>query len=87
MSDVYAEPAYTTVPIACADTKVDAAIFGSPSAVDGWLIRRHLDGMVVAAMGQKTATALRVRGVDDPVVPDRPGFDAVVDALAERVAG
>ena len=86
-AEVFAETAYTTIPIAPDDTKVDAAIFGSPSAIDGWLIRRHLDDMVVAAMGKKTATALRVRGVDDPVVPARPGFEAVVDALAERVAG
>jgi uroporphyrinogen-III synthase len=82
---VFAETAYDTIPIAPNDDKVDAAIFGSPSAVDGWLLRRHLDGLVIGAMGPTTASALRVRGVEDPVVPDTPGFDALVAALAERI--
>lgn len=82
---VVAAAAYTTVPIAPADDKVDGAVFGSPSAVDGWLMRRHLDGLSIAAMGARTASALRVRGVDDPVVPDRPGFEALAAALAERI--
>ena len=82
---VYAATAYDTIPIAPNDDKVDAAIFGSPSAVDGWLLRRHLDGLVIGAMGPTTASALRVRGVEDPVLPDIPGFDALVAALAERI--
>lgn len=82
---VYAATAYDTIPIAPNDDKVDAAIFGSPSAIDGWLLRRHLDGLVIGAMGPTTASALRVRGVEDPVQPDSPGFDALVAALAERI--
>lgn len=85
-ASVYAAPAYDTIPIAPDDDKVEAAIFGSPSAVDGWLLRRHLDGMVVGAMGATTASALRVRGVDDPVVPVTPGYEPLVSALAERIA-
>lgn len=84
-ASVYAATAYDAIPIAPNDDKVDAAIFGSPSAVDGWLLRRHLDGMVIGAMGQTTASALRVRGVDDPVVAATPGFEAAVAALAERI--
>jgi uroporphyrinogen-III synthase len=82
---VFAAPAYDTIPIAPGDGKVKAAIFGSPSAVDGWLMRRPLDGLIVAAMGNTTATALRVRGVDDPVVPARPGIEELASALAERI--
>lgn len=82
---VFASPAYDTIPIAPADDKVNAAIFGSPSAVNGWLLRRPLDGIVVAAMGSTTASALRVRGVDDPVVASRPGFEELATALAERI--
>ncbi|MEX0756965.1 MAG: uroporphyrinogen-III synthase, partial [Acidimicrobiia bacterium] len=83
-ASVYAATAYDTIPIAPNDDKVDAAIFGSPSAIDGWLLRRHFDGMVIGAMGPTTASALRVRGVEDPVFPDTPGFEALVAALAER---
>ncbi len=82
---VFASPAYDTIPIAPADDKVNAAIFGSPSAVNGWLMRRPLDGIVVAAMGSTTASALRVRGVENPVVPSRPGFEELAAALAERI--
>lgn len=85
-ASVFAATAYDTIPIAPNDDKVDAAIFGSPSAIDGWLLRRHLDGLVIGAMGPTTASALRVRGVEDPVLPDTPGFDALVAALAERIS-
>ncbi|MFP5332667.1 MAG: uroporphyrinogen-III synthase [Acidimicrobiia bacterium] len=82
---MFAAAAYDTIPIAPGDEKVDAAVFGSPSAVDGWLLRRHLDGMTIAAMGDTTASALRVRGVADPVVPDRPDLVTLAHALAERI--
>ena len=85
-ASVFAATAYETIPIAPNDDKVDAAIFGSPSAIDGWLLRRHLDGMVIGAMGPTTASALRVRGVEDPVVAATPGFDSLVAALAERIS-
>jgi len=82
---VYAAAAYDTIPIAPDDDKVDAAIFGSPSAIEGWLMRRPLDGMVIGAMGATTASALRVRGVEHPVVPVRPRFEELAEALAERI--
>ncbi|MDX1449262.1 MAG: uroporphyrinogen-III synthase, partial [Acidimicrobiia bacterium] len=82
---VHAAAAYDTIPISPGDDKVDAAVFGSPSAVDGWLTRRHLEGMTIAAMGPTTASALRVRGVADPVVPDRPELSVLARALAERI--
>ena len=82
---VHGAAAYQTVPIEPADDKVDAAIFGSPSAVDGWLLRRHLDGMTVGAMGPVTASALRVRGLANPVIPEQPGFKALAEAMAERI--
>lgn len=82
---VHAVAAYETVPIEPADDKVDAAVFGSPSAVNGWLLRRHLDGMTIGAMGPVTASALRARGVADPVIPQQPGFKALARAMAERI--
>lgn len=77
--------AYDTIPIAPDDDKVKAAVFGSPSAIEGWLMRRHLDGMSIAAMGATTASALRVRGVSDPVVADRPDLESLARALADRI--
>lgn len=82
---VHAATAYDAIPIAPADDKVKAAVFGSPSAIEGWLLRRHLDGMTIAAMGEKTASALRVRGVSDPVVAARPDLESLAQALAERI--
>lgn len=82
---VHGAAAYDTIPIAPDDDKVKAAMFGSPSAIDGWLLRRHLDGMTIAAMGEMTASALRVRGVSDPVVAERPDLESLARALAERI--
>lgn len=82
---VHGATAYDTIPIAPADDKVKAAVFGSPSAIDGWLLRRHLDGMTIAAMGDTTASALRVRGVSDPVVAERRDLESLARALAARI--
>ncbi len=79
---VIAAPAYATVPLAPADDPVDAAIFGSPSALAGWLSSRDLSAMVVAAMGPTTAAALRRAGREPDVIPPEPGAAAIVGALA-----
>ena len=82
---VIAAPAYETVPLAPADDPVDAVIFGSPSALAGWLSSRDLSATAVAAMGSTTAEALRGAGREPDVVPSEPGAAAVVAALAAFV--
>jgi uroporphyrinogen III methyltransferase/synthase len=72
---VVALPVYETRPTAPGPDPVDAAIFGSPSAVEGWCRSRSLDDLVVAAIGETTARAVRVRGAEPQVVPARPDFD------------
>ena len=79
---VFAGPAYDTVPVPPAADPVDAVIFGSPSALEGWLLTRDLSGVVVAAMGETTAAAVQASGREPDVVPPMPGAAAVVAALA-----
>ncbi len=80
-AEVMAESVYDTVPLAPATDAVDAVIFGSPSAVEGWCRSRHLDGLVVAGMGATTGSSLIARGHPPNVIPDQPGFESLVTAL------
>ncbi len=81
-SSVVSIELYTTVPIAPPHDAVDAVIFGSPTAVTGWLISRELSGLLLGAIGPTTAAALRGNGVEPDVVPDRPGFVNTIELLA-----
>lgn len=84
-AEVYTHVAYETVPIAPGPDPVDAALFGSPSAVEGWRLSRDLDEPgIVAAMGETTAAALDEAGRVADIVPERPSVQALVDALADR---
>lgn len=82
---VVSAPAYDTTPIAPGPDRVEAAAFGSPLAVAGWCLSRELDQLLVGAIGETTAGALRHRGVAEPVVPTRPGFPELARAIAERM--
>lgn len=73
---------YETRPIAPGPAPVDAVMFGSPSAVDGWCRSRSLDDLVLAAIGKATEKALVGRGRQAQVVPPHPEFDALVALLA-----
>ncbi len=73
---------YETLPIAPSHDEVDAVVFGSPSAVDGWLSSRSLDGLVTAAIGRTTAASLEAAGHPPHVVPATPRFDELVASLA-----
>lgn len=85
---VETQVAYTTVPVAPGPDPVDAAVFGSPTSVAGWLLARTLDELsVVAAMGTTTAAAVRERGRKPEVVPARPSVEDIareLAAIAER---
>lgn len=77
---------YTTVPIAPGSDPVEAAVFGSPTSVEGWLRSRELAGLeLVAAMGTTTAHALREKGRQPDVVPTRPSVEAIARDLALNV--
>lgn len=75
---------YRTAPVAALPTEVDAAVFASPSAVQGWLLTRGLDDVVVGVIGKTTATAIaRVRPPD--VVALRPAHTSLAAALNEHL--
>ncbi len=72
---------YRVEPIGPERTPVDAVAFASPSAVDGWLLTRSLDHVVVGVIGDTTAAALASHRVPD-VVASRPSFPALASALS-----
>jgi uroporphyrinogen-III synthase len=75
---------YRTAPLAAAQTDVDAAAFASPSAVQGWLLSRDLDDVVVGVIGPATAAAVaRVRPPD--VVAPRPAHRSLAMALNDHL--
>lgn len=84
-AEVGAVTVYETTPIAPGPDPVDAAVYGSPSAVTGWLLSRSLDDMVLAAIGETTAGALADAGRYPDVVPARPDFEDLMARLAEHM--
>ena len=82
---VSAFPVYHTRSIPPGAEQVEAAIFGSPSAVAGWLLSRQLDGLVVAAIGKTTDQALQEHGVEADVMPTIPSYETLIPLLADHL--
>lgn len=82
---VTAHTVYETRPLAPAMDEVEAVVFGSPTAVEGWLLTRTLDNLVVGAIGDTTAQALARRGATSHVIPATPSFDRLLDLVAEEL--
>ncbi|HUF14688.1 MAG TPA: uroporphyrinogen-III synthase [Acidimicrobiia bacterium] len=80
---VRAFPVYEARPIPPGRDQVDAAIFGSPSAVSGWCRSRALDELVLAAIGETTSEELIGRGYRPEVITSRPHYDTLIPLLAE----
>ena len=72
---------YRTVAVAPESTQVQAAVFGSPSAVDGWLISRDFDRLVVAVIGPTTWEAV-ARHRPPEVVAAQPTYQALARSLS-----
>lgn len=83
--EVTAVPVYDTVPVGPGDDPVEAVMFGSPSAVMGWMMTRSLVGAVVAAIGPTTAAYLRTLGHPPRVVTARPRVEDLVADLARHL--
>ncbi len=73
---------------------LDAALFLSPSSLDGLFeilgddaARRILRCALVVAIGPTTAMALEARGIKPGLVPSRPDLGVVLDGLADALAG
>ena len=84
-AELAAAPVYSAIPTAPGDDPVDAVIFGSPSAVEGWSRSRSLEGMTIAAIGFTTAARLEAEGRRPDVVPRRPDLEILVEDLAARL--
>lgn len=65
-------PAYVVTPVAPGDDEVDVAVFASPSAVDGWLESRPLEGLSTVAIGPTTGKRLHDAGYPPTKMSDRP---------------
>lgn len=76
---------YDTRPIPPEDHPVDGVVFGSPSAVAGWVMSRSLDDIVRGAIGPSTADALVELGHPTHIVPDQPGYEVLIDLVAANL--
>ena len=81
-----AVPVFEWIPVAPAPDAVEAAVFESPLAVDGWMQSRDLS-LVVAAVGPATAAALRRYGHGPDVMVRRPRFGVLAETLARTLIG
>lgn len=79
-AQVQAFVVYETIPVPPPPDPVELALFGSPSAVEGWVMSRSLHDITPVAMGATTAAAIKARGVIDPVVAEKPGLRPFVEA-------
>lgn len=72
---------YRIIPIAPESAEVRAVAFGSPSAVEGWLLSRDFDGLVVGVIGGTTWEAVARHRLPDVLAP-RPSHQALAQRLA-----
>lgn len=80
-ADVRTVAVYETVSVPPGPRAVDGAVFGAPSAVEGWTASRSIDGLeIIGAIGEVTAAALRRRGAE-PIVADLPTPECLATAL------
>lgn len=84
-AEVAASPVYETLPTAPGADPVDAAMFGSPSAVSGWCRSRTLGGLVLAVIGETTREALVAQGHHPHVIPPHPDFELLISLLAAHL--
>lgn len=75
---------YRSVPVAPGSAPVDAAAFASPSAVEGWLVSRALDGIAVGVIGPTTREAVARHRPPD-VVAALPSYQSLAQGLASHL--
>ena len=84
-AELVAVAVYGWVPLAPAADPVEAVVFESSPAVEGWMEVRDLVGIVVAAIGPATAAALRRYGHGPDVLVRRPHFEILAETLASAL--
>lgn len=71
---------YRVQPIGPERIPVDAVAFASPSAVEGWLLTRSLDDLVVGVIGDTTAATVASYRVPD-VIASAPSYPSLAGGL------
>ncbi|MGI8516951.1 MAG: uroporphyrinogen-III synthase [Acidimicrobiia bacterium] len=79
--DFRAFEVYRTVPVAPEFAPVAAAVFASPSAVEGWLLSRAFDGLIIGVIGPTTRKALTRYRMPEVMAP-QPSHHSLAQALA-----
>ena len=83
-SKLVSEVVYQTSSIAPGTEPVDAAAFGSPSAVAGWAMGRGFNEILIGSIGETTSTSLRELGVEPDVEPASPGYRGLLALIADE---
>lgn len=83
--DLVAVAVYGWIPTAPAADVIEAAVFESPLAVEGWVLGRSLSGIIVAAIGPATAADLRRYGHGPEILVRRPHFGMLAETLASAL--
>jgi len=84
-AELVAVAVYGWVPVAPALDPVEAAVFESPLAVEGWMEARDVSAVVTAAIGPATAAALRRHGRGPDILVRRPHFEMLAETLASAL--
>lgn len=79
--DFRAFEVYRSVPVPPGPAPVRAAVFASPSAVEGWLLSRAFDGLVIGVIGPTTRKAVARYRLPDVMAP-QPSHHSLAQALA-----
>ena len=84
-AELVAVAVYGWIPVAPALDPVEAVVFESALAVEGWMEARELSGVFVAAIGPATAAALRRHGRGPDILVRRPHFGVLAETLASAL--
>jgi uroporphyrinogen-III synthase len=84
-AELVAVAVYGWIPVAPPLDIVEAVVFESPLAVEGWMEGRDLSGIVAAAIGPGTAAALRRHGRGPDILVRRPHFGVLAETLASAL--
>lgn len=83
--ELVAVSVYEWIPVAPMFDPVEAAVFESPLAVQGWMKGRDLSEIIVAGIGPATAAALRRHGHGPDILVRRPHFEILAETLASAL--
>jgi uroporphyrinogen-III synthase len=78
--DLQEHEIYRVIPVAPEPTPVQAVVFASPSAVNGWLLARDFEEVVVGVIGATTQAAVARYTVPEVIAPE-PSHHSLARAL------